>query len=74
MTDEVSFNLGSHSARIEAVEKRVIELQVSQKEQTSMLQQLLMSSERHRARVGLIATVGSVCGTLAALAVEYFKK
>lgn len=74
MTDEVSFNLGSHAARIEAVEKRVIELQVSQKEQTGMLQQLLIRSERHRARMGLVVTVGSVFGTLAALAVEWFKK
>jgi len=74
MTDEVSYNLGAHDARIKAVETRVIELQVSQKEQTGMLQQLLIRSEKHRARVGLIVTLGSTFGTLAALAVEWFKK
>lgn len=74
MTDEVSFNLGSHAARIEAVEKRVIELQVSQKEQTGMLQELLLRNARVKGGMIVIGAMSSTFGALAALAVEFFKK
>lgn len=74
MTDEVSFNLGSHSARIDAVEKRVIELQVSQKEQTSMLQTLLLRDAGFKGSWSALVAMSVVVSTIVGFLIAWFKK
>lgn len=74
MTDEVSFNLGSHSARIEAVEKRIIELQVSQKEQTGMLQMLLLRDAGFKGNWSAIVSMSIVVSTIVGFLIAWFKK
>lgn len=74
MTDEVSFNLGSHAAKLESLDTRVIELQKSQERQTEMLQQLLMRNERVKGGLAFVVGASSFFGAIAALAIEWFKK
>lgn len=74
MTDEVSFNLGSHAAKLDSLDVRVIELQKSQARQTEMLQQLLMRNERVKGGFALVVGASSFFGAAAGLLIEWFKK
>lgn len=74
MVEDTQFVLGNHSARLEGVEKRLIELQVSQKDQTAKLDQLLARDNRVKGGFAVVFGASAFAGTIATLIVEYFKK
>ena len=73
MSDDIQYNLGAHNARIAAVETRIIELQDSQKEQTKMLEKLLMRNERVKGGLAMVVGASSFFGAVAGLIIEWVK-
>lgn len=74
MTEDIQFTIGKHSARLDGVEQRLIELQDSQKEQTAMLQKLVNRGERVRGGAWVLTSAGSALVAVAALLVDWLKK
>lgn len=72
--NQVSYSLGNHAARLDGIEKRLIEIEVSQKEQTGMLATLVQRGERVKGGWLAITTASTFAGGVAALLISWFHK
>lgn len=73
-TGNVAYSLGNHAARLDGIEQRLIEIENSQKEQTSMLATLVQRGERVKGGWAVVTVTAAFVSGVATLLVEWFKK
>lgn len=73
-SNSIHFQLGTHTARLDSVDQRLIEIENSQHKQTDMLNILVNRGERQKGSISALTAAGSAVIAVAALLVDYFKK
>lgn len=73
-SNSIHFQLGAHTARLDSVDQRLIEIEQSQHEQTKMLNILVNRDERSKGSISALTAAGSAVIAVGALLIDYFKK
>lgn len=73
-SNSIHFQLGAHTARLDSVDQRLIEIEQSQHEQTKMLTTLVNRNERTKGSVSALTAAASAVVAVGALLIDFLKK